>query len=59
MKNSSSDPALTSSYAPPKNVKKIQKGDKGYALVKKAFRSVSEKSVKDFESWKADQQDKK
>ena len=51
MKNNSSDPSLTSSYAAPKNAKKIQKGDKGYALVKKAFKGISEKSVKDFDSW--------
>jgi len=37
MKNNSSDPSLTSSYAAPKNAKKIPKGDKGFSMVKKAL----------------------
>lgn len=52
MKNNSSDPSLTSSYAAPKNAKKIQKGDKGYALVKKSFKNVlGEKKVQGFSEW--------
>lgn len=52
MKNNSSDPSLTSSYAAPKNAKKIPKGDKGFSMVKKAMvKGISEKKVKDFQSW--------
>lgn len=60
MQNSSSNPSLTSSYPPPKNAKKIQKGDKGYSLVKKAFKKgLTEKKVKDFDSWKEEDFEKK
>ncbi len=52
MKNNSSDPSLTSSYAAPKNAKKIPKGDKGFSMVKKALdKGITEKKVKDFDSW--------
>lgn len=60
MKNNSSDPSLTSSYAPPKNAKKIPKGDKGFSMVKKAMdKGLSEKKVKDFESWSNSDEEKK
>lgn len=49
--NSSNESSLTSSYPPPKNVKKIPKGDKGFALVKKAFGKGLKENVKDFQSW--------
>jgi hypothetical protein len=59
MKNNSSDPSLTSSYAPPKNAKKIPKGDKGFSMVKKAMdKGLSEKKVKDFESWSYSENEK-
>lgn len=42
----------TSSYTPPKTIRKIQKGDKGYAFVKKAFDKTFEKSIMDFSEWR-------
>ena len=36
------DPSLTSSYKAPKSPKKIQKGDKGFAIVDKAFKQSNE-----------------
>ena len=36
------DPALTSSYKPPKNAKKIPKGDTGFKIVDKAFKAENE-----------------
>lgn len=52
MPNNHPDPSLTSSYSPPKNVKKIPKGDKGFSMVKKALnKGLSEKRIKGFESW--------
>ena len=36
------DPSLTSSYKAPKSAKKIPKGDKGFAIVDKAFKQENE-----------------
>lgn len=36
------NPALTSSYKPPKSAKKIPKGDTGFAIVDKAFKQSNE-----------------
>ena len=36
------DPALTSSYKPPKNAKKIPKGDTGFKIVDAAFKKENE-----------------
>ena len=42
----------TSSYTPPKSIRKIQKGDKGYALVKKAFDKTFEgDTIMNFSDW--------
>ena len=42
----------TSSYTPPKTIRKIQKGDKGYALVKKAFDKAFEgDTIMNFSDW--------
>lgn len=51
MSNSSAKSAETSSYPAPKNIVKIQKGDKGYAFVKKAFSKTFEKTIMKFNDW--------
>ena len=50
--------AETSSYPPPKTIRKIQKGDKGYAFVKKAFSKTFENAILKFSDWvKKDKKD--
>jgi hypothetical protein len=52
MSNSSKNKsAETSSYPPPKTIRKIQKGDKGYAFVKKAFSKTFENQILNFQDW--------
>jgi hypothetical protein len=51
MNNSSHKSEETSSYPPPKNIRKIQKGDKGYAFVKKAFSKTFENTIMKFSDW--------
>lgn len=49
--SSFNEEALTSSYPPPKTARKIQKGDKVNAFVKKAFKKSLRENVMTFETW--------
>jgi hypothetical protein len=51
MSNSSDKSAETDSYPPPRTIRKIQKGDKGYAFVKKAFSKTFGSTIMKFSDW--------